>query len=88
MSEALAKNSKLAQEFKHEEEAVESDKVVGTTNGKLIVAEEIKAGHVSLGACMFFTSFLVYDFSFTDLDLVMLFLRAVGGRWRFCFGSC
>ncbi len=91
VSEALAKDSKLAEEFKHEEEAIELDEnedvdeVAGTTDGKLIVAEEIEVGHVSLGACMFFSSFLVDGVSFADLDLVMLFLRAVGGKWPILF---
>ncbi|PSS08857.1 hypothetical protein PHLCEN_2v3472 [Hermanssonia centrifuga] len=72
VSEALAKDSKLAEEFKHEEEAIELDEnedvdeVAGTTDGKLIVAEEIEVGHVSLGA-------------------FMLFLRAVGGKWPILF---
>lgn len=60
ISEALAKDSKLAEEIKHEEEAVELDENEDTAaeakpadekKGKLVVAEEIAVGHVSWSAC-------------------------------------
>ena len=60
VSDALAKNSELAEELKHVEEAIELDKdedaeqaeaVVEDNSGKLVVAEEIEEGHVSREAC-------------------------------------
>ena len=58
ISDALSKNSELAEEVKHEEEAMELDEDVDQTEsvvedaaGKLVVAEEIEEGHVSSAAC-------------------------------------
>lgn len=59
VSDAIAKDSKLVEEIKHEEEAVELDEAEDTTadkpveekKGKLVVAEEIAHGHVSWRAC-------------------------------------
>lgn len=56
VKDALAKDASLAEEIKHEEEAVEldeheeeasKDKPAEETKGKLIVAEEIAIGRVS-----------------------------------------
>lgn len=69
VSDALKKDEKLAEEFKHDEEAMELEEneeleagehadVVATPaksgEGKLVVAEEIAVGHVSWQACKFF----------------------------------
>ena len=58
VSDALAKNSELAEEIKHEEEAVELDEnedeeeaSTETAKGKLVLAEEVEVGHVSPEAC-------------------------------------
>lgn len=58
VSDALAVDSELAEEVKHEEEAVELDehedetgKTVVEVKGKLILAEEVEEGHVSRSAC-------------------------------------
>lgn len=67
VGDALKKDAKLEEEFKHEEEALELDEVEETVvdsadpadpgapdkkkDGKLIVAEEIEVGHVSWAAC-------------------------------------
>ena len=72
VSDALKKDLKLAEEFKHEEEALEleeneeaeaadsSDPSVPAkakgADGKLVVAEEIAVGHVSWEACGFIKS--------------------------------
>ncbi|THH01300.1 hypothetical protein EW026_g1369 [Hermanssonia centrifuga] len=74
VSETLAKDSKLVEEFKHEGEAIELDEnedeneVIDSEvkDGKLIVTEEVEEGHVSIGA-------------------FMLFLRAAGGKWPILF---
>lgn len=65
VSDALNKDQKLAEEFKHDEEALEleeteepevsdnADTAAAPTkgaDGKLVVAEEIAVGHVSLKA--------------------------------------
>ena len=61
VSDALKKNKALAEEVKHEEEAVEldetEDRVEGPAEekkGKLVLAEEIEEGHVSREACKYF----------------------------------
>lgn len=59
VSDAIAKDSKMAEEIKHEEEAVELDEIEetamtevrGDNKGKLVVAEEIAIGRVSWKAC-------------------------------------
>jgi hypothetical protein len=59
ISDALAKDSKLVEEIKHEEEAVElveaeeatADKAIKEKKGKLVIAEEVARGHVSWHAC-------------------------------------
>lgn len=58
VSDALAVDSKLAEEVQHEEEALELDEheedvggATGEVQGKLIVAEEVEEGHVSKSAC-------------------------------------
>ena len=67
VSDALKKDHKLAEEFKHEEEALELEEdeeaeATGSSDpsapapakgkeGKLVVAEEIAVGHVSWKAC-------------------------------------
>lgn len=59
VSDAIAKDSRLEEEIKHEEEAVEldeaeeatADKPIEDKKGKLVVAEEIAHGHVSWSAC-------------------------------------
>ncbi|KAI0685987.1 hypothetical protein BC835DRAFT_1420713 [Cytidiella melzeri] len=64
VSDAIAKDSKLVEEIKHEEEAVEldesedatEDKPVEEKKGKLVVAEEIAHGHVSWAAFKLFLS--------------------------------
>ncbi|PSR71469.1 hypothetical protein PHLCEN_2v12736, partial [Hermanssonia centrifuga] len=74
VSETLAKDSKLVEEFKHEGEAIElnenedENEVIDSEvkDGKLIVTEEVEEGHVSIGA-------------------FMLFLRAAGGKWPILF---
>ena len=64
VSDALAKNSELAEEFKHEEEAIELDEdesseqpdtslVAEDKSGTLVLAEEIEEGHVSGAACTY-----------------------------------
>ncbi|KAI0703637.1 hypothetical protein BC835DRAFT_1262769 [Cytidiella melzeri] len=64
VSDAIAKDSKLVEEIKHEKEAVEldeseeatEDKPVEGKKGKLVVAEEIAHGHVSWPAFKLFLS--------------------------------
>lgn len=65
VSDALKKDDQLAEEFKHEEEALELEEneeteATGSADpsappkakeGKLVVAEEIAVGHVSWRAC-------------------------------------
>ena len=61
VSDALAKNKKLAEEVEIEEKAIELDEVVDEVEGdqeapvagkgKLVLAEEIEEGHVSKDAC-------------------------------------
>lgn len=61
VSDALAKNSELAEEVKQEEEAIELDENENEAEdapaddaaGKLVLAEEIEEGHVSKAACEF-----------------------------------
>ncbi|PSR81762.1 hypothetical protein PHLCEN_2v6271 [Hermanssonia centrifuga] len=77
VTEALAKDSKLEEEFTHEKEAIELDvdededekdleDEKERTDGKLTVAEEVRMGNVSKGA-------------FT------LFLGGLGGKWPILF---
>ena len=62
VKEALAKDSTLAEEVKHEEEAIQleeaeeakSGEPTDSKKGQLVVAEEIAVGHVSWQACKFF----------------------------------
>lgn len=59
VNDAIAKDARLAEEMKHEAEAIELDEIEETTAdkpidakaGKLIVAEEIAIGQVSRDAC-------------------------------------
>lgn len=66
VSDALGKDEKLAEEFKHDEEALELDETeeieagdsmdavvvpAKGAEGKLVIAEEIAVGHVSWNAC-------------------------------------
>lgn len=59
VKEALAKDVTLAEEVKHEEEAIEleeaeedkADEPTNTKKGRLIVAEEIAIGRISWPAC-------------------------------------
>lgn len=61
VTDAVAKDATLAEQIKHEEEAVELDEIEETQTtkpaddlakkGKLVVAEEIAVGHVSWRAC-------------------------------------
>ena len=62
VSDALAKNSELAEEVELEKEAIELDEDenmeqladdVTDTAGKLVIAEEIEEGHVSKAACAY-----------------------------------
>lgn len=69
ISDALKRDHRLAEEFKHEEEALELEEneeseaavsadtsaliKVNGADGKLVVAEEIAVGHVSWEACEF-----------------------------------
>ncbi len=65
VSAALEKDPELAEAFTHEEEAIELDddddddgfKVVKTSDGKLIVSEEVEEGHVGIGACRVLPTF-------------------------------
>lgn len=68
VSDALQKDPHLAEEVKHEEEALELD-VEGAEaadggakakDGKLTIAEEIAIGHVSWPACTFRLILFVY----------------------------
>lgn len=59
VSEAMAKDSRLAEEMKHDEGNTELNEIEETAvpestdakKGKLVVAEEIAIGHVSWNAC-------------------------------------
>ncbi len=67
---ALAKDKKLAEEFKTEEtielkENKYEDEVLEAKDGKLIAAEEVEEGHVSMGACRFLSA-LIDGISATD----------------------
>ncbi|PSR81333.1 hypothetical protein PHLCEN_2v6412 [Hermanssonia centrifuga] len=67
---ALAKDKRLAEEFKTEEnmelnENKYEDEVLEAKDGKLIAAEEVEEGHVSMGACRFLSA-LIDGISATD----------------------
>ncbi len=87
VSETLAKDSKLVEEFKHEEEAIELDENEDETeandsevkDGKLIVAEEVEEGHVSIGACKFCLSSVNHQ-AFSDFAQSHIVLPGVGGE--------
>lgn len=59
VTDAVSKDSTLADEMKHEQEAIELDEIeeaamtepADNKKGKLIVPEEIAIGHVSWQAC-------------------------------------
>lgn len=61
VSDVLAKDTKLVEKLKHEEEALELDEHEGEAQveavsnaepaGKLVLAEEIEEGHISKAAC-------------------------------------
>ena len=91
ISDALSKNSELAEEVKHEEEAMELDEDVDQTEsvvedaaGKLVVAEEIEEGHVSSAACEWFLRASSSVINFVIIA-VRLFIDALGGKWPVLF---
>lgn len=100
VDDALKKDQKLAEEFEHDEQALEldeteeieagdsSDDTVVLDNGasgKLVIAEEIAVGHVSFQACK--CRLLLHLLcSLTDtLCEVKLFLGGLGGTWPLLF---
>ena len=100
VSDALKKNDKLAEEYKHDEEAMQLDEAeevidsfdsvgsakpaVAPKDGKIVVAEEIAFGHVSWKVCELHCP--RYTFTSPDtLRLVKLFLVGLGGRWPVLF---
>jgi hypothetical protein len=93
VSDALAKDSKLVEEIKHEEEAVElvqaeeatADKAVEEKKGKLVVAEEIAQGHVSWHACKYHSSSCKHSILKWIAPVVKLFLTGLGGKYPFAF---
>lgn len=91
VNDALAKDATLAEELKHEEEAVELDESEETATkpaeekkGKLVVAEEIAIGRVSWNAGKHPLApnhrATVFHGCLT-LSLVRLFLDGLGGKW-------
>lgn len=99
VSDALKKDNKLAEEFKHEEEALELEvteeaEALGSTEdaaaptrakeGKLVVAEEIAVGHVSWQACEYYWHCSAYLILMLAAS-VKLFLAGLGGKWPLLF---
>lgn len=98
VSDALKKDDKLAEEFKHEEEALELEEneeaeASGSADpsapakakeGKLVVAEEIAVGHVSWEACKSYECCSMST-ALTITGLVKLFLVGLGGKWPLLF---
>jgi hypothetical protein len=87
--EAIARDPVLAEEVKHEEEAIEldeieelqvkTDKPTDSKKCQLVVAEEIAVGRISLSACGYLLPFLKPRV--THPVLVKLFLGGFGGRF-------
>lgn len=88
VTDAIAKDATLAEEMKHEEEAVELDAIEETTGtqpaeedkkGKLVVAEEVAIGHVSWSACEFIRIFtLLQSLTFLKTNYSSAVLAAAG----------
>lgn len=91
--DALAEDPKLAEEVKHEEEAVELDeheeaittKPADDKKGKLVVAEEIAVGHVSWSACECYLWIIADESDGVLSSQVQLLLNGLGGKWPTLF---
>lgn len=95
VTDALSEDQQLAEEYKHEEEAIELDEheqiesvqahdlagaVADAKDGKLVVAEEIAVGHVSGKACTSSPHIPTSTLPLThDRYPVKLFLLGLGG---------
>lgn len=101
VSDALKKNEKLAEEFKHDEEALELEEneeaeaeasssadpstPAKADGGKLVVAEEIADGQVSWQACESSCCLCRRRAEGTVMCTVKMFLTGMGGNWPFFF---
>lgn len=88
VTDALTEDSRLVEEMKHEEQAIELDEIEETVTkpaedkkGKLVVAEEIVIGRVSWNACEHPPSPASVHMLLMIFIPVSLFVRGLGGKW-------